>query len=379
MNLFDASILDSSAATYGTESYVNEIYRKVSLILQKRFQSYPQKQRIITTSEGFNFACPYCGDSATIMSKKRGHIILNGKWSGNYKCFNCSRFVPITKFMQDFNEDLSLAGIKYSQEHKTEIETTNKTKSGLDLFNKEIALQYGIERHIFKDLAGLRECDGKDWYGKTAHDYLVSRYQFSFNKFLYSQSNNAIVILNLVDDKVIGCQMRFLNPNIPKDKRFRTLTLSKIYKNILKSENVNIPEQLESLSTLFDLFNVSLYQPIIVTEGPMDAFLLPNAIATSGANKKIPISMSSLYYMYDSDATGKKQAIAAINKKFNIFLWGKLKKDLNLPKQNKWDVNDIIKYMVSKYGYNNFKIDWIKYFSNNPLDLIYLDDLGMSI
>ena len=379
MNLFDASALDTSISTYNTESYVNEVYQKVSQILQKRFQNYPQKQRIITTTEGLNFACPYCGDSATNMAKKRGHILLNGKWAGNYKCFNCSRFVPITKFMQEFDADLSLAGIKYSQEHKTEIDTSFRTKSGIDLFNKELALQYGIDRNVFRDLGGLRECDGKDWYAKPAHDYLVGRYQFSFNKFMYSQSSNAIVILNLVDNKVIGCQMRFLNPNIPKDRRFKTLTLSKIYKNILKKDTVKVPDQLESLSTLFDLFNVDIYKPIIVTEGPMDAFLLPNAIATSGANKKIPISISSLYYMYDSDATGKKQAIAAINKKYNIFLWGKLKKDLNLPKQSKWDVNDIIKYMVSTYGWNNFKIDWIKYFSNNPLDLIYLDDLGMSI
>ena len=63
-----------------------------------------------------------------------------------------------------------------------------------------------------------------------------------------------------------------------------------------------------------------------------------------------------------------------IQEKKMTFLWGKLKTDLGLPKRDKWDVNDVVLWCnQNKPGY---KIEWLKYFSNNPLDMLHLDNVG---
>ena len=122
MNTLDASIFDNNS-NYGSDTFINELRTKTTNILRKEFPTSYQKQQIKQDVNGLVIACPYCGDSTTRLSMKRGHLMMKGKWSGFYKCFNCGRFTPIHKFMHDFHEDLSLSGVKYVQEHKQEIGT----------------------------------------------------------------------------------------------------------------------------------------------------------------------------------------------------------------------------------------------------------------
>ena len=126
------------------------------------------------------------------------------------------------------------------------------------------------------------------------------------------------------------------------------------------------------LSTVFNIFNIDIYRPVLVTEGPFDAFLLPNCIATSGASKSIGIDLP-FWFVYDSDKTGNEHAMKMLQEGYNVFMWEKLKKDLGLPDKNpyssnklKWDINDVIKWCRD----NNYKqtIYWSKYFSNDMLD-----------
>ena len=105
----------------------------------------------------------------------------------------------------------------------------------------------------------------------------------------------------------------------------------------------------------------------------MDAFLLPNAVATAGANKHLPVELP-FWYMYDSDKTGITHALEKLNEGRKVFLWGKLKTDLGLPNRDKWDVNDVVLWGRSHYG-NEFRINWLEYFSDNSLDRFYLDTL----
>jgi hypothetical protein len=241
------------------------------------------------------------------------------------------------------------------------------------VFRKQLALEYGINREYFRDMFSLLEIENTPACA-TAYNYLVGRAQFSFRHFLYDRNTNYILILNLCDDKIIGLQMRSLAKDCPKDKRFLTFTLEKIYKRFMRS-TLTIPPELDTLSTLFGIYAVNVYKPVIVTEGPMDSFLLPNAIATAGANKHMAVDLP-FYYMFDADKTGQKHAIEKMKEHCNVFLWGKLKKDLNLPKREKWDVNDVVLYVRQKYG-NDYKIDWLKYFSDNLLDAIYLENYSI--
>lgn len=371
--LFDSSTILPDVQQYTDNEFLDEIRSKTQGILKRAFPDSFQKQQLRTDTNGLVFACPYCHDSATNATKKRGHLLLNGKWAGYYKCFNCNTFTSIPKFMEDFHETMTLAGIKYVQEHKQNIESFNSSSAEItaDIFQKQQALTWALDREYFKKLFDLYEID-TSYRVVGAYKYLVGRAQYDFKKFLYDPRTNYLLILNLVEDKIIGLQMRSLNPNTPKDKRFLTFNIGRIYEKMLKSDK-QVPQELDTVSTLFNIYNVNVYNPIIVTEGPMDSFLLPNAIATSGANKALTVELP-FWYLYDSDKTGMKHAMEKLQEKKMTFLWGKLKAALGLPKRDKWDVNDVV--LWCNQNRPGTKINWLEYFSKDPLDMIHLDNIG---
>ena len=242
----------------------------------------------------------------------------------------------------------------------------------VDIFCKDLALQYGIERNYFRDLLGLMEINHP--MAQNGKDYLAKRMQYQYKRFMYEPKNPSIIILNMCDDRVIGFQLRSLNPQTPNDRRFLTFNIERIYKHILKS-NVVIPEELTTVSTLFNIYDVDIYNPIIVVEGPMDSFLLPNAIATTGATKKLNLELP-FWYMFDADDTGNKYAIQKLKQGEKVFLWSKFKTFYKLPNRSKWDVNDVVLYL-SAQGVN--RIEWLNFFSDSQLDMWMIDSLGMRL
>lgn len=117
---------------------------------------------------------------------------------------------------------------------------------------------------------------------------------------------------------------------------------------------------------MFNIFQININSPILVTEGPLDAFFLPNCIATTGANKSLQLDLP-FWFVYDSDKTGNEHAIERINQGYHVFLWDKLKKDLGLPKRDKWDISDVIDYCIK----NRLQIpNWRMYFSRDNWDLL---------
>ena len=59
-------------------------------ILAQRFPGNAYKQEVHDKHERLNFACPYCGDSATDNWKKRGNLYEEGF---NFHCFNCNAII----------------------------------------------------------------------------------------------------------------------------------------------------------------------------------------------------------------------------------------------------------------------------------------------
>ena len=78
--------------------------------------------------------------------------------------------------------------------------------------------------------------------------------------------------------------------------------------------------------------------------------------------------------MYDSDKTGMKHALEKLQAGQKVFLWGKLKQQLG-PPRDKWDVNDVVLWCRQQYG-NDYRLNWYDYFSDNPLDMLWLDALS---
>lgn len=380
LNKNNSSLMfDTSALTIkdlSDDEFYSETTSKLSDILKNEFRGIPSKQQIKKTVDGLNFACPFCGDSATDTRKKRAHFIMRGKWAGNFKCFNCGKFMKIHNFFKTFDVPMSLSAVTYINNHTDEMLKTFKSNSSSaeitsEILDKQSVIQYSVHRTFIKQYLNLVEIDKNNNLSIPGYNYLVNRCQFNFNNFLYDPKGQYIIILNTIDnDKVFGIQIRDITGK--RKAKYLTLSLSKIHSKILK-DDIQIPENVEILSTVFNIFNIDIYRPVLVTEGPFDAFLLPNCIATSGASKSIGIELP-FWYVYDSDKTGNEHAMKMLSEGYNVFMWEKLKKDLNLPNKNpyvkyhntKWDINDVIKWCRD----NNYtqKIYWSKYFSNNMLD-----------
>lgn len=336
-------------------------------ILDKQFNDCYPKRQIKIKRDGLNFACPFCLDSATSYYKKRAHFILSGNFAGNFKCFNCGKHLTIPEFFSAFDQSISLSTLT-SVKHMIDSSTSNyssvqrNTQLTSEVINKDIAKQYAIQREYLKSVLLLQEITPD--LTPDAYNYLLNRCQTNMEKFLYSATYKQIFILNLIDyNNILGIQMRDISGN--SAVKYKTLTCSKIHKFLIR-DNIEIPEYVDNLSTAFNIFNINLYKPILVTEGPFDSFLLPNCIATSGANKNIGIELP-FWYVYDSDETGNAHAMQMLKQGYNVFMWKKFKYDYNLPNKNKWDISDVYVWFKT-HNMDISKVRWQPYFTSSMLD-----------
>lgn len=368
------SIFDTSSINIKEMSdaeFYTEAEDKLKEILRHEFKDDPRKQQIKKTSSGLNFACPFCRDSIHDSKKKRGNFILKGKWAGTFKCFNCGKFMKISNFFSAFKTPLTLSALTYVSSHSADITLQQRTANEItsDVLDKESVMKYAVTRDLLKAYLGLVDIDKNNVYAYPGYLYLVKRCQYDFHNFMYDPKGQYIVILNTIgNDLVFGFQVRDITGK--RKARYKTMTLENIHKAILR-DNIQVPETVNALSTVFNIFNINVYKPVLVTEGPFDAFLLPNCIAMAGANKSIGIDLP-FWYVFDSDKTGNEHAMEKLNKGYYVFMWQKLKDDLGLPFENpysksvKWDINDVIIWCRD----NNYKekIFWSKYFSKDMLD-----------
>jgi hypothetical protein len=365
-SVFNFNIDTSSLTTtnISSDEFNTEVYDKVQRILNAEFPDIYSKQYIKKTQTGFNFACPYCHDSASNTSKKRGNIVLSGKYAGHFKCFNCGKSVKLVKFFEDFKEPMSLNDITYIKNNLTIPSTfaygANSTALTSEVIDYENALKYAIPRDIIKRVFNLEEINKQTT--PEAYSYLIHRCQYNLKNFLYSRRFDKIIILNSIkNDYVIGYQTRPL-----KYKNYNTMQITRLRNALYGASAGVIPDYIENLSSLFNIFNINIYKPILVTEGPLDAFLLPNCIATSGASKNLGVDLP-FWYVYDSDKTGIEHALDALKRGYNVFMWKKFKQDYNLPYREKWDINDVMMYFRDN-NIDTKQIKWQPYFTHNSLD-----------
>lgn len=366
--------LDTSSLTttnMSHEEFKNAITAKVQEILEKEFCGCKEKQYIKKNRTGINFACPICHDSATDPKKKRGNMAFTGKYAGLYTCYNTCGTMKIQKFFKLFENDLDLSTINYiNKQLASDSSVSYKQLSNnitSQVLNKDEALKYAIDRNYIKQVLELQDISKEAT--PFAYNYLIGRCQYgNFQRYLYSEKYKQIIILNLIEDKVLGMQLRNIDPNYKGSNKYLTMTIDKMRKLIYNDES-EIPESILKLSCVFNIFNVDFSnaysKPVLVAEGPFDAFLLPNCIALSGAGKNFSMSYP-FWYIYDNDSTGKEHAMEALKKGYKVFMWKKFSKDYNLPYRSKWDITDVLKYMRDTN--NNSKILWSPYFTNNTLD-----------
>jgi len=367
-----------SATNLSEEVFNQGLIDKLTSILKHEFKDNYAKQKIKTTKNGLNFACPFCHDSAKDNSKKRAHLLLTGDFAGRFKCFNCGQSMSFTEFFKEFEQPLTLADVNYiSKNYKVNssnyVEMANNITS--QVINKEEALKWAIDREFLKNALTLHDISKENT--PEAYNYLIKRCQYhNFQRFLYSSYYKQVIILNMVDNKVLGLQIRNIDPNYKGGAKYLTMTIEKMRKMLL-GDNTPVPETVASLSCIFNIYNVdfahSNFKPVLLTEGPFDAFLMPNCIATAGAAKNFKMNFP-FWYIYDNDETGNKHAMEMLKQGYYVFMWKKFRQDYGIPDINpyckdnnwKWDITDIMKYLRDNPV--NKQVLWQPYFTNNLLD-----------
>lgn len=378
--VFESDIDLDFSPVYDLDALNKKLEKSILKILEKN-HSHPAKKQISYTKKSFNFACPYCGDSSKKMSMKRGHIYFSDM---NYKCWNCGIFKPIISFMEDYEvtESYNIPEIDHLRRlsHSSNLNSYlsgNKSSSGsggsiLDLFDVE---NYAISRRIIMEVFGLVNVDENE----KIREELIRRKQIMREEdkaiFAYEPRLDSLYIMNLTKDgsRVVGLQVKLYATEKNKKKlegkpRFATYLYSEICKNYLhfKSLNRDISERLDMFSPMYNILRISPYKPINVFEGPMDANMMLNSIATSSAYRSIFIQNGR--YFYDNslvDETGKKMSIKMLEKGYTVFLWKKFIDDFPRYEGCK-DLNDV----MMKEEIDPFLLT--EYFSNHKLDLFYV-------
>jgi ssDNA-binding Zn-finger/Zn-ribbon topoisomerase 1 len=350
-----SDLLNSKDLTF--EEYKDKLKFLIKPILLEVFKNEPAKQDIKEAHGRLNVACPYCGDSTHKSHAKRGNFILEGKFINTYKCFNCDEFKSFSNFFKDFKETLDLDIVNFIEKTNTEFETFNQKQYDASfLLDREIIEKYALPREEIKQKLGLVEVDDYPVW-----NWLKHRLQYQKDRFLYNPIQKYLVILNLVDkDNVIGLQRRLFT----KGNKYLTYKLSKLYP--LFRPGVEVPDEVDSISTLFGIMELNFNHPITLFEGPFDSFLYKNSVAISGASKAFPVAIP-LRYWFDDDPTGKRKALEYIEREQPVFLWEKFKREYSIPFKIKWDLNDLLLHFKN----NNMKVPkFDPYFSADPLDLI---------
>jgi hypothetical protein len=370
---------------YSIQTFVQDL-------LKKRFPDNRLKQMVYDSGDKLNFACPYCGDSTHDSKKKRGNLYPE---RGFYKCYNdgCGVKADLPKFISKFSLKYSLGVPDLKSSEVKWVAETNKKKRGslIELLINRNATEHLLRIDYIVDRFSLIPCDEADPTTKVGN-FIRSRGLNNlpaFNECSYFDLNDDKVYLFNLDQrsgKVLGFAIRRIENEFgPKYliKNYSELKKSGLVKNI----DDNLLSDIDNVNNYFNVLNVDFSKPIMVTEGQIDAMFLNNSIATTGISKsklllENLLSKSNTLILFDSDSAGKTQSLDLIKKGYRVFLWNKVFTDLRKKYGGDYrkiksikDVNDLflfIRQYDPLFSFESFNEFIIKYFSESPLDLIWV-------
>lgn len=345
-------------------AFRSKVITLVDDILHERFNDNYEKQNAIVRGERLNFACPYCGDSYSDSHKKRANIYYNGY---GFHCYNCGTHVGLDKFLNDFHKSIDPSEkvfLHEINEQTTQRRMTSAQKSFEYYIDFDLLKKYAIDKKHIKRFYHLVEIEQND----KIKSYLEGRYQTDFNKFAYDPKNDRLFIFNLIDDNnLIGFQIR----NFNREPKYVTHNLTMIYSRLgLLAENQEEFEEANKLSFCYGLNTADFTRDVIVTEGPLDSFLIDNGMCMCGLKNKFPFDLSNVKYMYDYDEPGTEKSIEMAKKGEKVFLWKKYISDSHINTQGKkLDWTDVIKIKRAK---GEEVLDPRNYFTESKYDLYYI-------
>lgn len=353
--------------------FKDRVYSFLLKLLRERFFSIQSKQEIKSFNQRFNFACPYCGDSAKDHHKKRGNLFLD---SWVFHCYNCNERKNIFALLKDygvkhdFNGDEKNFIVSQTQENQKEHARTG----GLVQINLEEFLDYDLNKILPTRQQIMTQERLFPVKGTALENYLDKRFQKIDERFAWQPKSKRLFIFNLSSDKekVLSYQIKTFNNKCP----YLTFGLQKIYQEVL---HIGIPNELEeaikkldTISRIFNILSIDLAKDITIFEGPLDCFLWPNAVATAGIGNSFPIEVETKRFFQDNDIPGSTKALELIATGQSVFLWKKLFEDV--PKLKSYKIKDL-NDLVIKCRINKIQItraDLLRYFSNDMIDAVWI-------
>jgi len=345
------------------------IIDKIVRVLHKN-HLHSEKQKAIQSTGRLNFACPYCGDSSDDNRKKRGNLYWNNLF---FHCYNCSEHKSLDSFLNDFESNFDgedkVNILNFISENKKSI-SHNETLN-FYLFDKinELALTFD-ELSLGFNIYPINESTYR------AYPYLKSRLLHNkLERFAYDPRKKDLYVFNLnTENKIVGFQIRNLEGNGPK---YTTWNIQRIYNKLNLELDVSTEDlgNLNKISMIFGILQVNMSLPFTIFEGPIDAMFMRNSLGITGVKKQVPEFDEILMarYFFDNDNEGKLKMIEKVKKYQYVFMWSKFCNDYNIPSFGKKLVKDLNDLIIFEYfNKTGCLLQLDKYFTNNPLDIIYI-------
>lgn len=375
------------------KNYIKDL---VQIILNKNHNVH-QKRVIREYPDKFNFACPICGDSEKIASKKRGNLYFKNMM---YICYNekssCSR--SFTKLLKTFNIEMDLEKKMEMYDYiERNIQFTNiKDDVVITSLDKLIPIDELVNFYSKDYTRGLTNLMPLQ-YNSPVDYHLRNVRQVKYTKDIYqgvyhftsTWKQPVMVFLNRMGDKVISMQVRNLLEG--KKRFFKVFDFTFIYDMMYPENDLDEQERISynKLSHFFNIFNIDFTSKINVFEGYIDSLFLPNSIGQIGLDTDISFLLNEegidLRFIYDNDKPGFIKSEKMLNDGHVVFLWNKL--FIDILKRHKGDKFKMAKILSENIkDFNNFAIkmnkpihnlfNWDDYFSNDIMDKLYLMNLN---
>lgn len=347
------------------------------------------KREIRTYPMRLNFACPICGDSEDIDTKKRGNIYFKNMW---YKCFNCGSSMPITSFFNRMNVNLDPETYLEINDQIDEYKQQTSSTTALSDFNLDKIL----------DIEQLTEQLNNNpqhqilKFGPAEKDSEIGQYLINERKInnlnlfyqAYYRINSkriepVLVNINVYENFILGFQLRNLKKN-RKDRIFKIYNFEDLW-NFFPEKTALLEEELlryNKLSYCYNILNINFETPITLFEGYLDSVFFPNSIGLVGTNTDYSFLLDEaldVRFFFDNDKAGLKKTTEMLDKGYRVFLWDRfLKKlvkkykdpDLMYFKLKKriTDLNALAKQIKNPHRRLNLE----QYFSYDKLDLLQI-------
>lgn len=292
------------------------------------------------TKKGWNFRCPFCGDSKKSKFKKRGWLLRDRKYGRErliYHCFNCN--LPNMEF-RNFLKDVSPHLFDEYKEKERDEDLKNlkqgnlirkKDKAGpnrIDLQAERAMKLFTLNPRSFKPARQYPQvvayCERRKFPSEVIDNLLYCPLKNS--KIPWRE----MIIFPLKKGaKVYGFQGRSI-----KGKRFH---------NFMPNDHFKV----------HGIFDVSLVERVYCFESIIDSYAVPNSIAMLGASipEKAMKKLKDVVFVFDNDKTGLERALKYVVDGNKVFLWPDkyAEKDFNELIVNRGLIPSMAKKFIDKY------------------------------